>query len=370
MISFNEMKKISGFYENLGDEESKRIYEARWKYCNDYDRVTFIRKIIDMYSDWRLVNFTSYYKRMIALDSNKKLVIYGFGNVGKANMILLEKCGYTVDYIVDRNYQALEAKRINGESIPIYSPEKVFNDKENPIVIISISDLLEERTILRTLRQLYGLYSENIYFDTNGGLLLAVHGNQYFDLPYMKKDDEEIFIDGGCYDGATTKCFQSWAGEKFKQSIAFECDKRNIPVIKNNMKDLMSEGKFILVEAGLYSSKSELHFVETTLPTGSNLNETGKIIVAVDSIDNVLGGKKATFIKMDVQGVELEALKGAEKTIRQYYPKLAISLYHKNEDIYEIPLWLMEIAPKYKFYIRHYNTDECETVLYAIRNGF
>ncbi len=79
-----------------------------------------------------------------------------------------------------------------------------------------------------------------------------------------------------------------------------------------------------------------------------------------------MGGERATFIKLDVEGAELETLKGAERTIKEYKPRLAISIYHKPSDIYEIPELLMEYRSDYKFYIRHYTSYVWETVLYAI----
>lgn len=94
--------------------------------------------------------------------------------------------------------------------------------------------------------------------------------------------------------------------------------------------------------------------------------KAGNISVKADSIDNRLRGRKATFIKMDVEGSELETLKGAEKTILKYRPKLAISLYHKDEDIVTIPIFLERLGLGYKYYLRHYQTRMCETVLYAI----
>ena len=77
-------------------------------------------------------------------------------------------------------------------------------------------------------------------------------------------------------------------------------------------------------------------------------------------------GDKVTFIKMDVEGAELESLKGAEKTIRRDKPKLAICIYHKPEDMWTIPLYIKELVPEYKLYIRHHSSGVCETVLYAV----
>ncbi len=88
--------------------------------------------------------------------------------------------------------------------------------------------------------------------------------------------------------------------------------------------------------------------------------------IEVTSIDKVLQGKEATFIKMDIEGSELAALQGAKETIQKYRPKLAISLYHKPEDMLEIPNYILNIVPDYKLYLRHYATNLWETVLYAI----
>ena len=69
---------------------------------------------------------------------------------------------------------------------------------------------------------------------------------------------------------------------------------------------------------------------------------------------------------MDVEGAELEALKGARNLIERDKPKLAICLYHKDDDIWEIPYYIKKLVPEYKLYIRHYSNYQCETVLYAV----
>ena len=92
----------------------------------------------------------------------------------------------------------------------------------------------------------------------------------------------------------------------------------------------------------------------------------GETIISADSLDNVLGGKEITFIKMDIEGSEVPALIGAKNIIQTYHPKLAISIYHRPEDVYEIPNLLLEYNPDYVFFVRHYSICASETVLYAI----
>ena len=72
------------------------------------------------------------------------------------------------------------------------------------------------------------------------------------------------------------------------------------------------------------------------------------------------------MIKLDVEGAELESLKGAEKTILRDKPKLAVCIYHKPEDLTQIPLYIKNLVPEYKLYIRHHSNRFTETVLYAV----
>ncbi len=72
------------------------------------------------------------------------------------------------------------------------------------------------------------------------------------------------------------------------------------------------------------------------------------------------------MIKMDIEGAELEALKGAKKTIQRDKPKLAICIYHKTEDLWEIPLYIKELVSEYCLYIRHQTFGTGDTVLYAV----
>ena len=72
------------------------------------------------------------------------------------------------------------------------------------------------------------------------------------------------------------------------------------------------------------------------------------------------------FIKMDIEGAELAALEGAQNCIREQHPKLIICVYHKPEDIIEIPAYILSLCPDYKLYLRHYSLGHTETVLYAV----
>ena len=117
---------------------------------------------------------------------------------------------------------------------------------------------------------------------------------------------------------------------------------------------------------GTWSENTTLYF-EASNDGASHISDQGKDSIEVIKIDDVVDPfERVTFIKMDVEGSELESLKGAEQTIRRDKPKLAICIYHKAEDMYQLPLYIKELVPEYRLYLRHHSNGDGETVLYAM----
>jgi len=188
---------------------------------------------------------------------------------------------------------------------------------------------------------------------------------QYFDIQYFKPQKNEFFIDAGGFDGGTTKEFFKWLGdyEKDGKSIVFEPN----PILYNDCKEKLKDCNNVkVVNKGLWHKEETLKFNKTG--SSSCIDSEGEEAIEVINLDEYLKDEKesVTFIKMDIEGAELNALKGAEQTIKKYKPKLAICIYHKPEDVWEIPNLLLEFVPDYKFYIRHYGLSCFETVLYAL----
>lgn len=96
------------------------------------------------------------------------------------------------------------------------------------------------------------------------------------------------------------------------------------------------------------------------------ISEVGNVNVQKNTIDNELCHVMISFIKMDVEGEELNALHGAKETIAMKKPKLAICIYHKKEDLIEIPKYIKELNENYKLYIRAHMDGCAELVLYAV----
>jgi hypothetical protein len=99
----------------------------------------------------------------------------------------------------------------------------------------------------------------------------------------------------------------------------------------------------------------------------SSVSESGGVEVHCETLDTLLEGEAATFIKMDIEGAELEALEGAAGQIRAHRPTLAISAYHRQGHLWQVPMAIHALCPEYDFYLRRHSPEILdELVLYAI----
>ncbi|MEF9989769.1 MAG: FkbM family methyltransferase [Christensenellaceae bacterium] len=189
--------------------------------------------------------------------------------------------------------------------------------------------------------------------------------NMYFDEEIVTLDKDEVFLDVGACDGENAVQFAQLLKGQYERLLAFEPDEINIKHMKERFSKNGIENYTILPICAW--NKREILDFSAGLEHTSNVNQDGHgVKVQADTIDNILDGKRVTFIKMDIEGAEKNALLGASKTIAQYKPKLAISIYHKREDYFELPLLIQKLNPSYRFYLRNYTDAAADTVLYAI----
>ena len=189
---------------------------------------------------------------------------------------------------------------------------------------------------------------------------------EYFDYNIYKKIPDEIFVDCGAYTGTTLEIFLE-NNNMFEKYYALEPDKDNFEGLQEKCRSQYREmeNSLKLYNAAAYDiSNISLPFYSLKSP-GSFVCEQGKDTVRTISIDDMLAGKKVTFIKMNIEGCEIKALKGAEETIRKYNPVLAIMGYHKTVDFWEIPILIKKMFSGYKIYIRSY-MNHISFMYYAI----
>lgn len=185
---------------------------------------------------------------------------------------------------------------------------------------------------------------------------------QYFD-EVVDLSDGEVFVDCGAYIGDTVDTFLKRVHNRYRRIVCFEPDEQNYRFLQKKKIPNLT-----VIQGGVYHENTQLAF-ESGNATGSSFVEdraSGKELVPVYQIDSVPECADATFIKMDIEGSELSALKGAEKTILRNHPKLAICIYHSDEDMLSIAEYIHSIPTNYKLYVRHYSCEKYETVLYAV----
>jgi len=190
---------------------------------------------------------------------------------------------------------------------------------------------------------------------------------QYF-IKELNLNKDEVFIDCGAFIGDTIDNFLKYSPE-YKQIVAFEPDLKSFEKLS---KKYGANPKITLINAGTYNKNGEISFsgngnANSKIIETLNGKSSNTVNIKVLAIDN-LNLENISFIKMDIEGAELKALEGAEKTILKNKPKLAISIYHSNEDMLNIAEFIHNTVPEYKLYVRQhcYYPFITETVLYAL----
>lgn len=189
---------------------------------------------------------------------------------------------------------------------------------------------------------------------------------QYFDKEIINFGRNEIFIDCGAFHGETVvefiKSLYEQGIDTWKDIIALEADPDNA----NMMREQLSVYTNIHIEqAAAWDTKGYQSWSDA-LGQSSRVTDEGTRQVRTITLDEIGRDKDITFIKMDIEGAELRALRGAESLIRTTHPKLAICVYHRPEDLLTIPQYIKELYPMYKLYLRNYSPWGVETVLYAV----
>ena len=194
--------------------------------------------------------------------------------------------------------------------------------------------------------------------------------SEYFIDEFWKpyEDGSEVFIDGGGYTGDTIEEFVDWTKGNYKAVYSFEPDPSKAKMIKDNLWKW--NGKVHLYEKGLYDKVTELKFIEGDLLHSGKITEGSNdecISINTAVLDDVVDvNERVTFLKLDIEGAELEALEGARRIITQNKPRLAICIYHKMNDLWEIPKLILDMVPEYKIRIRHCGVRCRGTILYAV----
>lgn len=195
-------------------------------------------------------------------------------------------------------------------------------------------------------------------------LLKISNYSQYFH-PLMSFNENDVIIDGGSYVGDTVQNFEK-KNIRVKEFHCFEPDASNF----KKLSQIETSAELHLNNVGLWSESGNLNFSSSdeSISYGCKINKEGSGLIKVISIDDYCreNNISPTVIKMDIEGAEREALLGAKDTIVKMKPKLAISVYHKYDDVWKVQKIIKEMRPDYQFYLGHHTSSWMETILYAI----
>ncbi|MDI6774084.1 MAG: FkbM family methyltransferase [Verrucomicrobiota bacterium] len=181
---------------------------------------------------------------------------------------------------------------------------------------------------------------------------------------------EDIIVEGGACWGDTALDFADQAGTKGRV-YSFEIDPENLDVLKKNVEMNPEIGRRIHVIERAMGEVSDKDVAFAPAGPGTRLAGQGDpatLSVKTLSVDDLVSRhdlSRVDFIKMDIEGSEMQALRGAQRTLLRFKPRLAISAYHKEEDILTIPEYLDGLQAGYSFYFDHFSVHGQETILFA-----
>jgi FkbM family methyltransferase len=188
----------------------------------------------------------------------------------------------------------------------------------------------------------------------------------YFPADLIRPRNDEVFVDCGAFTGDTIDAFVAERGGHFDQIFAVEPDPLNCAALRHRVADWSGSqrDRVHIVPVAVGAKRGRLRF-ETTGTAGSSIG-SGDDTVEVAPLDEILANAAPTYMKFDVEGAERDALIGGSGTISANSPVLAVCLYHRPEDLWDLPLLVQSLRSDYRLYARRYSDERWETVLYAV----
>ncbi|MDR0498473.1 MAG: FkbM family methyltransferase [Holophagales bacterium] len=354
---------------------------------------------------------------IVRLSRGRPVVLYGAGKAAGLILVACNLAALRVTALCDSNktgtYQVAEV------SLPIISPRMLLEDYADALVIIGswrheneikanltgmgfepdriFSFWLPQRMSMDIFRRdfqagyewAYDFYQDNISkklvldrarsYLTSQPLVPDTEHKAYYE-PEFVFTDAEVFLDGGAYDGDSIMDFVRAVNGSYRQLYGFEPDGGSFGKLQEAAAEL-ANAKVFNVGLGAYADTRLFHFngliasgfaaLKYFLSPQDKFSDTKfetemKDLMAIDKFfEDHPAEPLPTFIKLDVEGHEAEALLGAAATISRSRPKLAICAYHKADDIYVLPQTIQKIRNDYRFKLRQCDYGYYETVLYA-----
>jgi len=328
--------------------------------------------------------------------ADKPIIIYGMGNGADKILSVMERRGLkpaafmaSDEFVRGHSFRGFEVKKLEdiekefgafliliafgtnrpdvmekiyalSEKYEVYAPDvPVYGDLSNIFderyVALNINKIVEVRELLAD-EQSKEVFDKLLDCKISGKLAplreTISPREDAMSLLGLKSDGSEVFLDFGAYDGDTADEFAELTGGNFKKIYAFEPDYRSFMKLRRRHY-LLEPYKLEAINAAAWDKDGEESFTQA----GGRQSAFGKgKKVQTLKADTFCDAKKIkpTLLKFDVEGCEAGALSGAAGILKRHKPRLIISLYHRTEDLLELPLLVKKLNPNYKIYLRRH----------------
>lgn len=280
-----------------------------------------------------------------------------------------------------------------GNSIPIEEQLKKMKIKYVTHLELALDDIMEIPTSVswfrnekNSIKEAFGLLKDNeskkVFVNALCNRMapelsectwndLYCNGGGYFNSGYFKINSDEVYVDCGAYTGDSISEFCRIVKNEYRKIFAFELDENNYRLMKEKITikngqmynyGVWDENRTIEYGVGTtYDSKEGICIWKTKMVGNQAIKKA-----EVRRIDDILLNEEVSFIKMDIEGAEIKGICGAEKIIKTQKPKLAICVYHKISDFWQVPLLINKLNSNYQFALMH----QCkygllDSILYA-----
>lgn len=339
------------------------------------------------------------------------LVVYGLGSTGQLIVDELLDAGVAIDLILDRGkagqvYRDVPVRALGGTDLtdakvlialhnhyvdlhqlhadltaagatdiltPIRLAELIDRPKSNHGYWLDQSFPYDARAanFARARALLADSKSRNL-FDS---ILRYRRSGDIADCPIPILDDEYTpadlprfaeplrLIDCGAFTGVAIHKFLT-AGYAIDSLIAFEPDLANFAILASRNFPV---GKSVCLPLGTWSSTTQLRFSSGS-SMASHLSDSGDVTIQCVAIDDMLHGEPINLVKLDVEGAEIETLKGMEQLVRDQRPNLLVSTYHTPGHLHEVAELIDDWGLGYHFHLRVHEQNSFGVVLYALQD--
>ncbi len=334
--------------------------------------------------------------------TNEPIVMYGTGNGADKVLDVFEGLGIKISgvtasngFVRERIFRGFTVKPLSffeeefdsftvvitfGSSIPeVIGNIKEISKKHKvlvPVVPVIGADIFDRDYFIKNeeeIEKAYNLLADDFSKNVYKGYINFLWGGELCSLwdittpesevyeNIIKVHKDETFVDVGAYRGDTVEKFMELCGGEYEKIIAAEPDFKTFNKLLNNCAELKN---FKAVNCAVTDVDGEVYFSHSA---GRQSALGGDVPTKSLTLSSLCRNERPTFIKIDSEGCELEILKASPEILKEYKPKLNIAAYHKNEDVFKLPILINEINPQYKIHLRHHPyIPAWDTLFYCI----